>query len=194
MNKREEFDWTPIYIIGTGLIILFLTILVFQGKIGPDGFVVGTGTFLLAIATFHLANIERAESRQNRKQDKHLAEKDRLRLRLKEQLEGLYSPLMGIGKEDFIIQPNHRYEAPRGDQWGPDPNYVHEIMVEMRSKYKYLADDELKKALDFYYTKELDYGETLGKEEWSALIEDLWDRITEGFDMRSIEYSNLVKA
>ncbi len=71
---------------------------------------IGLGTFALAYATIILALNETEEGKNNREQARELAKKDRRRMRLKEQLEGLYSPLMSIKETDFLTYLNHRYK------------------------------------------------------------------------------------
>ena len=76
MNKRAAPDWIALVsLVGTLLILIVLAYVASLGIISPDGFVVGAGTFLLAMATFYLASTEIAESRENRRQDRDLAER-----------------------------------------------------------------------------------------------------------------------
>lgn len=77
MNARETIDWKLIYAFSILLILISLVGLTLQDIISPDGFVVGAGTFLLAMATFHLASNERSEGNKNREQDRYLSARER---------------------------------------------------------------------------------------------------------------------
>jgi len=175
----------------TILSVLFALYLRSLGLLSWGELVIGAATLVLGFATYFLGYTGLADNELNRKQDIELAEKDRRRLRLKEQLEGLYSPLIGIGKKDFITKPYHTYDPPRAEIYGAPPHYIHKIMVEIRSKYKFLAEDELKEALDYYYKKEFNDWDKMRPAEALAILEDLWNKITEDFDCLSIEYSAL---
>lgn len=177
MNKSKKFDWILIFVIGTGLIILLLIILVLQGKISPDGFVVGTGTFLLAIATFYLAYTERTESISNRIQDKELAEKDRRRLRLKEQLEGLYSPLMSC--LNYLDNRDAHTSEP-----------LLSLMQKLRGKFEFLAENDLRDLLREYYVTDIP---VISKTDWDNLIYPMIEAIGTGCADISFEYDDLTR-
>jgi hypothetical protein len=93
-------------------------------------FYVGSATVLLASATFSLVWSEIDASR-----------KERTRERLKERLEGLYSPLRGIGKN---FEHNFNHITPERS--------VYQVMLDLRKVYSYLASDALRVQLDIYYS------------------------------------------
>lgn len=150
---------------------------------------IGLGTFVLAYATIILTLNETNEGRINREQDKDLAEKDRRRMRLKEQLEGLYSPLMSIKETDFLTYQYHRDKEP--EKGGPSEHYVHKKMAEIKSKYNFLATDQLKISLAVYY--EINFNDEQNENRIKLLIE-LWDEIEAEFDSLSIQYSYLIRS
>lgn len=138
--------------------------------------VIGIGTLILAFATFYLAFSEMEEGIRNREQEEAEAITNRRRLRVKEQLDGFYAPVYGIGRRDFIELGYHRTAD----------HYVHKMMKELRSKYGYLASDELREDLDHYYTLNLPQ---LRPQEWLAIIEPLWDRIMGDYESLVDEYN-----
>jgi len=193
--EREQINRPIIFsLIGFTIILVVSLWAYMNGALSFGDFLIGDATVFLAFATVILAFTQIDEGRINRNQISALAEKDRRRLRLKEQLEGLYSPLIGIGRKDFIVKPYHRYEAPRGEMYGPPPHYIYEMMVEIRGKYKFLAEDELKEALDHYYKFDSDQWKKMRTAESGAILEGLWDKITEEFDCLSLKYSVLTKS
>jgi hypothetical protein len=100
------------------------------GIIGAGDLYVGTATVILAAVTFTLVWGEIDSSK-----------KERRRERLKEQLEGMYSPLMGLG-DDFEDAKFHMSYS---------EHIVRETMMKIRSVYSYLASNALKSRLDLYY-------------------------------------------
>lgn len=157
-----------------------------------DGeFAIGLGTFTLAYATIILALNETDEGRNNREQARELAEKDRRRMRLKEQLEGLYSPLMSIKETDFLTYQYHRYEEPKPGGPSENEHYVHRKMTELISKYNFLATDHLRVSLNVYYG--IDFNDEENENRIKFLIK-LWDEIEGEFDLLSIKYSDLTKS
>lgn len=156
-------------------------------------FIIGEATLSLAYATFFLGYAAMGDSILNREHERELAEKDRRRLRLKEQLEGLYSPLISIGETDFLTYLNHRYEARErvGMFSAENEHYVHRKMAEIKSKYNFLATFEMKLSLDIYYG--IDFN-VLENENLTKLLSKLWIKIKEEFYCLSIEYSELTKS
>ena len=178
MNTRQALDWTALgSVFGILLILILLIGVALQRIISPEGFVVGAGTFLLSMATFYLAFTERAESISNRIQIRELAEKDRRRLRLKEQLEGLYSPLMS----HIVILDN--ISEHRGDP-------VLSLMQKLRGKFEFLAEDDLKDVLREYYDTDLD---SISKDKWEDLTNAMIDTIGNGCTDISLEYDDLTR-
>jgi len=178
------------------LLVIIIALNLNLKKIGDmtDGeLAIGLGTFTLAYATIILALIETEEGMNNREQARELAEKDRRRMRLKEQLEGLYSPLMSIKETDFLIYQYHRFEGREGAGMIPAEieHYVHRKMAELRSKYNFLTTDELRVSLNVYY--EIDFNDEENENRIKFLIK-LWDEIEGDFDLLSIKYSDLTKS
>lgn len=186
----------PLGLFIVGAVLLFLLYwkghIYLEDSISSGDFVIGLFTYFLGCTTIYLGLTEISEGRENRRQDRALAVQDRRRLKVKEQLEDLYSPLIGIGKKDFIEMPHHKYEEPPPGKYVKVEDHVHKVMVEIRSKYKYLAKDELKGLLDRYYLKKW---ETITDNTlWFEYIEPIWCKINEDFNSLSREYSDLTKA
>ena len=195
MSWRE---WIIRYSI-IGVTILFIIIVALTinlkniGDMTDGDFAIGLGTFTLAYATIILALNETDEGRNNREQARELAEKDRRRMRLKEQLEGLYSPLMSIKETDFLTYQYHRYtERERAGMYPAEKeHYVHRKMAELRSKYSFLATDQLRVSFNVYYG--IDFNDEENENRIKFLIK-LWDEIEGEFDLLSIKYSDLTKS
>ena len=140
-------------------------------------FVVGEATILLAYATFFLGYAAMGDSILNREHERDLAAKDRRRLRLKEQLEGLYSPLMSyIDILDNIKK--HKSEP------------FYSIMQKFKNKFEFLAEEDLKDLLREYYHTDL---YSLSKDEWNKLINPMMDAIGNGCMNISLEYDDLTR-
>jgi len=162
-NQFKRIAWACF-----GLLIAMAIPLVL-GWMGWEGFIVGFATVLLGFATFNLGFIEIKESRRERR-----------RLRLKEQLEDLYSPLFGLGAREFLEFSCHRQADHR----------VHKKMEELQSRYKYLATNELRELLDIYY--QTDIGPlSHDKQLWNNFIRPIWNHIVSDFENRSDEYNDL---
>jgi hypothetical protein len=117
----------PIFLTG---ILLSAGLLAYSGAMSAGDLFVGCATIVLALATFSLGWSEIESNR-----------KERTRERLKERLEGLYSPLMGLGS-DFEYPEFHLENS---------PNEVYGTMEKIRNIYSYLASSFLKVRLDLYY-------------------------------------------
>ncbi len=120
-----------------GYIIIFLFVIilsavleVYFGVISEGDFYVGSATVLLAGATFSLVWSEIEASR-----------KERTREHLRERLEGLYSPLMGLRR---------RLENPE-NHMAVFPTSMRSTMENIKNVYSYLASNALKIQLDLYY-------------------------------------------
>ena len=187
MNTREGLDWIALVsIFGILLILIVITSLALQGILSLEGFVVGGGTFLLAMATFYLAYAERAESISNRIQDKELAEKDRTRIWLKNRLDEFYGPLFG-NLTTFHV----------GDREMTKREFIDPFLnkYSIRDKYNYLASNRLKELLDRYFSfAEADIRMERGKtdDEWKALLDEIKASITEDFKVLKQRYYELV--
>ena len=151
-----------------GLTIAFLGfwayMMAYSGQIGWGDMVIGTATLFLAFATFFLAFIEISENK-----------KDRRRLRIKEKLEGLYSPLMANIKL-FHDYEQHDYGKP-----------IYRLMLELKNQYIYLAESDLRKILFTYYnTIKIDMNQR-------NLIEKVEDNIEIDYNKLITEYDVLTR-
>ena len=82
-----------IVVVGIGTLV-HMSATGFSLDLGVGEAIIGIATLILALATFYLAFIDMEEGIRNREQSEIETGRDRRRLRLKEQLEGLYSPLL----------------------------------------------------------------------------------------------------
>jgi uncharacterized integral membrane protein len=158
IDRESLFDNLPAFgIFITFLIILFIAINInIQSspqdfwKVNIGEILVGLGTIILAFFTATLATATEREGKKQREMIIEEAQTERRRLRLKERLEGLYSPLMGLGS-DFEHPETHmeyfKYQSSRG------PGEVYVTMKRIRNIYSYLALSVLKDQLDGYYTQ-----------------------------------------
>ncbi len=64
-------------------------------------------------------------------------------------------------------------------------------MAELRSKYNFLATDQLRVSFNVYY--EIDFNDEENENRIKFLIK-LWDEIEGEFDKLSIKYSDLTKS
>jgi hypothetical protein len=127
-----------IILVGIGAISHIL--LTGSSEIGTGEAIIGIATFFLALATLNLAFSEMEEGIKNRDQSEIEASKDRRRMRLKEQLEELYSPLLSyIDFFDKVSEHSLRDTA------------IWKWMETLRSKYEFLATADLKQELRKYY-------------------------------------------
>jgi len=99
-------------------------------NIMPNGeYFIGVSTLFLGMVTFALVYTEISEGKKRRQIE-----------RLRERLEGLYSPLMGLGDFEFV------YDHLNVERY----NYL--MMKDLRKVYSYLASDALRNQLDIYYS------------------------------------------
>lgn len=98
---------------------------------------IGISTLILGGATYHLASTEISEGKKRRRIE-----------RLRERLDGLYSPLMGLGKDFEMIQ--HHWDNTILNPF----RTTRDVMIQVRFVYNYLASDALRMALDNYYSHE----------------------------------------
>ena len=174
MGLRREFSlWAIMFVIVMGMIA-------FAGiyNIMTTGeAVLNIVTILLAFATVFLAYTEIEEGRANREHARDLADKDRRILWIKEQLEGLYSPLMAYID---IVGNKYQHTYKEGD--------IMPLMHNIRSKYEYLAENDLLKYLREYYNTNIS---NLNEEDWKKMIGDIIDAIGVGYSELIIKYSKL---
>ena len=140
---------------------------------------VAFGTVLLALFTYTLASGETASSAEMRELMINEARMERRRLRIKEQLEGLYSPLMAE-LESMTNQGSH---------YRPDAQ-LFLLMSQLKSKYEYLADSDLKEQLRDYYNTNLS---EVSPERWENMVDVLRDAIAFGHLSLIEEYDALTK-
>ncbi|MGD0805492.1 MAG: hypothetical protein ABSA11_15640 [Candidatus Bathyarchaeia archaeon] len=113
----------------------------FYGSLKIGDIIVGLGTVLLAVFTGLLAFTSSRDARRERRV-----------MRIKEQLEGLYSPLMAYIKyfdnvDEHFSLSERKINAVR--KAGETKVWL--LMHEIRSKYEFLAEPELKRKLREYY-------------------------------------------
>ena len=118
--------------VGIALIVILLSALLeyYYGGMNAGDLFVGTATLVLAFATISLVWAEIDASKKERTRD-----------HLKERLQELYSPLMGLG-DDFEKPIEHVRDS---------TGAVYPAMMKIRSAYNYLASNALKELLDNYY-------------------------------------------
>jgi hypothetical protein len=149
IDRQSFFDNLPTFAIFIIFLIILSTAININISSSPQDFwkanigeiLVGLGTILLAFFTSLLTTATEREGKKQRKMIIEEAQTERQRLRLKEQLEGLYSPLIGLGT-NFEKPEFHSvyYKHP-----------VRTTMGNIRSVYSYLASNALKDLLDLYY-------------------------------------------
>jgi hypothetical protein len=142
------------------------------------------------VATFNLVLSGANESKKERK-----------RKRLKEQLEGLYSPLMSYiymfiaVEKHFSSTESHLYDPSPQDSKIP----LWLLMKEMRGKYNFLAEPQLKEELNKYYMFRDDppydeHGNYINEkgEKILDILNKVQKMIVEDFEKLSKEYNDLV--
>ena len=175
MDKKTQFKLVFYGILGC----IGIYILLYYQTVHWEDMFVAIGTVILALFTWKLAITETEESKQTRQIMIDEARRERRRLRLKEQLEGLYSPLMS-----FIDLIEYRY------QHGYREGLIVPLMDSLRIKYEYLAEPDLKEILREYYNTNLG---TLSDAEWQDLANGLRDAIGIGHSRLIDEYDELNK-
>jgi len=142
---------------------------------------VALGTILLAFFTAELAMSATDDAKAYRRLMIDEARRERRRLRIREQLYGLYSPLMAhitfFSKEDY----EHRKEKMI------DP-FMEKYLI--KSNYQFLASDRLKDLLIQYFdTTPANIRHDRGS--WEELMDQLRNTISDDFRSLSEEYRNL---
>jgi hypothetical protein len=176
-------------------------ILYFFSEFRVGELVIGLGTVLLAIFTAYLAFSERDENIKNRELTRIVAAKERRRLRIKEQLEGLYSPAMAW-IDNFNITDEHFTNSEKNKEFSkPDEpkSGVWIFIQDARSQYQFLAEPPLKEKLIEYYEAREDppynkaYDQFYEKElEFRGLLTEIQAMIKSDYKKLSDEYSELV--
>jgi hypothetical protein len=153
-------------------------------------FFIGGATVFLAMVTFALVLSGANESKKERK-----------RKRLKEQLEGLYSPLMSyiylFNVVDEHFSSNERRLRLISSH---DPKTAIWLLIqEIRGKYNFLAEPELRKELNKYYLFRDDppydeHGNYINEkgEKFLDILNKVQKMIVEDFERLSREYNDLV--
>lgn len=142
---------------------------------------VALGTILLAFFTAELAMSATEDAKAYRRVMIDEARRERRRLRIREQLYGLYSPLMAhvtlFSKEDY----EHRKEKMI------DP-FMEKYLI--KSNYQFLASDRMKDLLIQYFdTTPANIRQDTGS--WEELMDQLRNTVSEDFHNLSEEYRNL---
>ncbi|MCX6793574.1 MAG: hypothetical protein NTY06_00530 [Candidatus Gottesmanbacteria bacterium] len=159
---------TELSILGSLILIILGASLGFASGLMSEGdLFVGTATVILAGATFTLVFTEIEASR-----------KERTREHLKERLEGLYSPLMGL-QVGFDEVENHRHSVPIP--------FVYATMSRLRDSYSYLASHTLANQLDNYYA----HFETGTRAITEGELESIHSQYKIDFDEITKEYRQL---
>jgi len=165
-----------ILVVGLGA-IYHMVVTEFSFDLGIGEAIIGIATLILACATFYLAFIDMEEGVRNRVQSELEARRDRRRLRLKEQLEGLYSPL--IAYLDLLSDKSqHLYRE----------GEVMPLMLRIKTKYEFLAEPDLRELLIEYYNTNLS---ALSDQEWDEIITPIIECIGNDNADLSKEYSEL---
>ena len=153
-------------------------------------FFIGGATVLLAMVTFALVLSGANEGKKERK-----------RKRLKEQLEGLYSPLMSYIYLFNVVGEHFSLSERRERAFSTDekPTAIWLLIQNMRGKYNFLAEPQLRKELNKYYMFRDDspydeHGNYIN--EKGEIFLDLFNKvqkmIEEDFERLSREYNDLV--
>jgi hypothetical protein len=163
--------------------------------------IIGLGTVTLAFFTASLADSSTGDAKKSRDITLQENKKERRRLRIKEQLEGLYSPLMSyiylfnVVDEHFSLSERHLYGAsPR------DPKTAIWLLIqEIRGKYNFLAEPELREELNKYYMFRDDppydeHGNYINEkgEIFLDILNKVQKMIVEDFEKLTKEYNDLV--
>jgi hypothetical protein len=141
--------------------------------------VIGIATLFLAYATFYLAFSEMEEGIRNREQAETEAKNERRRLRIKEQLDELYSPIVAY-MNLIIDKSQHTYRE----------GEIMPLMEKIRSKYEYLAEPKLQKLLQEYYRFNK---VTISSQEWQDFIAKFTQTIIDDFKKLTEEYNELTE-
>lgn len=154
------------------IIIVITGLLAYMGVMNVGELVLGLSTILLGFAIFVLAYTQVEES-----------QKDRRRLRLREQLYGLYSPLMA--HINLFVEGD--YEQTKIKIIDP---FMEKYLIE--SKYEFLALDKLKELLrEYFSTTSVDI--RMNRENWKKLMDEIRESIREDFKNLTQEYSDLTR-
>jgi len=152
------------------IIIVITGLLAYMGVMNVGELVLGLSTILLGFAIFVLAFTEVEES-----------QKDRRRLRLREQLYGLYSPLMA--HINLFVEEDYEHTKIKII----DP-FMEKYFIE--SKYEFLALDKLKELLrEYFSTTTVDI--RMNRENWKKIMDEIRVSIREDFKNLTKEYTEL---
>lgn len=170
------------------LIVAFLIIMAnptlsyLQKDMTKGEYFIGSATVILGMATFFIAFTELFEGKDSRDQIDRLAKEERMRLRLKEQLEGFYSPLMS--ELDQI-----EYTKTYGSQ------LVKKELLKVFDKYKHLLEflgsDRLKDKIRGIYEMSPEVEMKYAKNDWDNYTNELIEYIIEDTNDLLQKYKNL---
>jgi len=177
MEQKRAFQYVFYGILGS---MAFYLLAHSQEIIWEDMFV-AFGTVILALFTWHLALTQTDESKQTRELLIDEGKKERRRLRLKEQLEDLYSPLMAHISYFDWLQPRSNHI--RG---------IREFMeYEIKNRYEFLATTQLRNLLITYYHPDT---RTMTDQDWSIFIRNVGKTIEDDYSRIAREYYDLTKS
>jgi hypothetical protein len=158
------------------IVIVVTSYATYEGIIDLGEAVIGLATEVLAFATLLLAITEIHEGNLNRELQSQESKNERNRLRLKEQLEGFYSPIMPY-VDDF------------NDKTPRSVFYIEKegLLNYIQSKYEFLASPELRELFRRFYDKD-DY-----IENWGEIINSIHDTLKEDFKRFTKKYNELTE-
>lgn len=169
-----------------GFITGFIEIAVFTGNFKPsiilrDYFPV-MSVVISIISVLYLMD-QLNEMRLDRKYMKEEDERERNRIRLKEQLEGLYSPL--LANRDLFVEGN--YENTKETVIDP---FMKKYQI--KEKYEYLASNRLRPILREYF-KLTSIDIKMNRDNWKELMKRMRGCIDSDFHYLLQEYTAITK-
>lgn len=171
MNNRIIVVILILILIG----VSFSRVTKFEMTLGE--FLTGAATVFLALATFILVLTGMEEGKKQRRI-----------LRLKEQLEGLYSPAMAEIEKFTTIK----------EHFNPMHTYTKDMMHNIKLKYQFLAEPYLKEKLKKYYSEssQIQYEINMHIDEeqldFKKFLEEIQKIIRDDYQRLSDEYSEKV--
>ena len=186
IDRQSFFDNLPAFVMVIAFLIVLLQAININIYSSPQDFwkvnigeiLVGLGTIVLAFFTSLLTTATEREGKKQRKMIIEEAQTERQRLRFKEQLEGLYSPLIGLGTNFEKPEFHSVYYK----------HLVRTTMGNIRSVYSYLASSALKDLLDLYYNNY--YSPNLMPD--SNMLKNLHIVFTSDFEEITKKYRSLI--
>lgn len=189
MSEKFRFSYYAIFAIVIGWILIgYWNALkmhgvenIFETSFGEIS--VAVGTILLAFFTMELAYGEVKDNREMRQLMIEEAYNERRRLRIKEQLEGLYSFL--IAHRDLFVEGD--YEHTKGVDIDP---FMAKYLI--KGKYEFLASQKLKLLFREYF-KLSPSDIQMDRDNWIRLMNEIRNCIDVDFHYLIQEYNDLTK-